>query len=318
MTPSEPYVRGCITSPGRGSLPSQSLLTELFYPPEYNPNFEARLDVIYAPMEAEMDKSEKLKEADWIANRRLIISSLGKHRRPIIEHTQESVDALDNFNCLLLEQIIEQRQERNVMYGMERIYCLEAGFDFDDLQWHKSVIDYCLQILPHPLNYIRNPDKEGPLSLYDRQSPNFYKRGENPPLHSEKKIREFDNRRHEAERLVALHFADYWNSWEWLINFSRGFVQTYPEVLDMRADINDRTVTKNRSNRRSKQWGNKLGVLCRCEFCYQFRIHPLVRGKNSIAWHCHTEENPSKECLKSYDAWQKELERQGVKLLAAL
>ena len=185
-------------------------------------------------------------------------------------------------------------------------FCNEKGIKWELFQYHKSVVDYCLRILPYPLNCVSNVDRDSDWSVFIADKLPQMRSDGKVPLPSDEDLAVYRERKVEAERRAANLFSDYRDSRDFLSELTRAISVERPEIFQQRFEQNHSVVTSNRSYRRSKKSTEKDLLLCRCEFCYQFRTMVRKRGVNP-AWHCDDD-----DCKRLYGNWQRDLSRKSI------
>ena len=187
-------------------------------------------------------------------------------------------------------------------------FCNEKGIKWELFQYHKSVVDYCFRILPHPLNCVSNVDPDSEWSMFIADKLPQMRSDGKVPLPSDEDLAVYRERKVEAGRRAAHLFSDYRVSSENLSDFTDLINRERPEIFQLHFEQNHSVVTSNRSYRRSKTSTDKDPLLCRCEFCYQFRTIVRKRGANP-AWHCHRT-----KCKKQYENWKNDLNKRSIYL----
>jgi hypothetical protein len=299
-------------------VPSDLMLSELILSPTDNPMWLMNILREYQPPEIEdleslIKKNPNASEQQiaQVINTRMwdeklyAIVSLRLYGLPQESPDLESQVILQGFSNQLVSMIEQELLSPSSIDETIADFCAEKKISWDAIRYHQAVVDYCLQILPHPLNYVPNVDLDSAWSVFISDKFDQMESSEEISKHTNPRLADYHERKVEAERQVASLFSDYRVSRAVLDELTLQLKEERPEIFRERFEINSSTVTSNRSYRRSKKPTEKDLLLCRCEFCYEFRTMVRKRGVNP-AWHCD-----EKRCQQKYDAWKKHLVGKG-------
>ena len=236
------------------------------------------------------------------------IFSLRKHGLPQKRINRKSRETIKSFSNKVVSTIDWELSNPSLVDRVASDFCNSKGVESELLQYHKSVVDYCMRILPHPLNCVSNVDRDSDWSIFIADKlPQMQSDGK-VPIPSDVDLAVYRERKVEAERRTANLFSDYRDSRDILSELTRAISTERPEIFQQRFDRNHSVVTNNRSYRRSKKPTEKNLLLCRCEFCNEYRMMLQKRGVNP-AWHCDR-----LNCKRQYDAWKNGLNRKDIYL----
>jgi hypothetical protein len=304
-------------------IPSDLMLNELIHSPMQNLSWVLNIFREYQPPEVEkiqsvIDKGildtkdprfdELINPSEW--DKKLeAIASLRQYESPSRSPDSESLSILQLFSNNFVDLIGKELLKHTPLDDIEMKFCFKYGIDWNIIRYHRAVLDYCFQILPHPMNYVKNTDKDSALSIFQSEQIKHWQKTGGTLRHPDPCLAEYEERKEEAERRIAILFSDYrYSRWQ-LSDFTHLFVAEHPEIHQERIELNYSTVTSNRSYRRSKKPNEKDLMLCRCEFCYRFRTIELSRGTTTPAWHCHRT-----KCEKQYTYWKNKLNEKDINL----
>jgi hypothetical protein len=284
-------------------LPSDSIIHELINSP--------RKETLWIEnTKAEYNSPSNNLGSSALAQKLEVVLSLRDYEIPYRNPLEpKSLSLVSMFNDEVLRLIKEDLTDINPFNVMEASFCTEKSINYQLVQYHKAVIFYCLEMLPHPLNYIKNVDKDNELSIFDagefeqRQSNGEFQKPKNP------KLLAYEERKVEAGRRARSIFCDYRKSEKQLGYLSHLIITERPEILQARFNKNYDTVTNNRAHQRSKRPKDKDLLLCRCEFCYRFHTIERGRGRVNPAWHC-----PWQRCGNQYRHWVNGLQKKSISL----
>jgi hypothetical protein len=306
-------------------VPSDLMLRELILSPTNNPLWlfyllrehqQSEIAQVQAIRNAEkiddsnmeqIQLAENIDTSQW-DNKIQAIFSLRKYGLPQKHVSEKSRETIELFSNKVVSTIDWELSNPSPVDKVISDFCNEKGIEVELLQYHKSVVDYCLRILPHPLNFVSNIDRNSEWSVFIADKLPLMRSDGKVPLPSDVDLAVYRERNVEAERRASSLFSDYRGSRNVINEFVLLVKEERPEIFRERFEINNSTVTSNRSYRRSKKPTEKDLLLCRCEFCYEFRTMVRKRGV-SPAWHCHRT-----KCKKQYDNWKNDLNKRDIYL----
>lgn len=251
--------------------------------------------------------TENIDTSQW-NNKIHTIFSLRKHGLPQKYVSKESRETIELFSNKVVSTIDWELSNPSLIDKMISDFCDEKGIKWELFQYHKSVVDYCLRILPHSLNCVSNVDRDSEWSMFIADKLPQMRSDGKVPLPSDEDLAVYRERKVEVGRRAASLFSDYSVSRNAIDEFALWISQERPEIFQLRFEQNHSVVTSNRSYRRSKKPTEKDLLMCRCEFCYEFRTMVRKRGV-SPAWHCH-----QTKCKKQYDNWKNDLNKRDIYL----
>jgi hypothetical protein len=307
-------------------VPSDLMLRELILSPTSNPLWlfyllreyqQSEIAQVQAIRNAEklndssMDQAqlvENINTSQW-DNKIYTIFALRKYGLPQKHVSKESRETIELFSNKVVSTIDWELSNPSPVDKMISDFCDEKGIKWELFQYHKSVVDYCLRILPHPLNCVSNVDRDSDWSVFIADKLPQMRNDGKVPLPSAVNLVVYRERNVEAERRTANLFSDYRISSEQLSDFADLINRERPEIFQQRFEQNYSVVTNTRNYKRARKPKDKNLLLCRCEFCYQFRTIERKRGLSTPAWHCHRT-----KCKKQYDNWKNDLNQKDIYL----
>lgn len=300
MVPSDLMLRELILSPTNNPMWLMNILRE-YQPPEIE---QLQSLIQKNPNPSEQQIAQVINTSMWDKKLYSIVSLR------IAGLSQESLNIksqtiLQDFSNQLVSRIEQELLYPSPVDKIIANFCIKKGIDWNAIRYQQAVVDYCRQILPLPLNYVPNIDLDSDLSMFIHVKLDQIRSSEEIPRPTDSKLAAYHDRKVEAERQAAILFSDYSISRDVMDEFARSISAEHPEIFRERFEVDNSTVTSNRSHRRSKKPTEKDLLLCRCEFCYEFRAMVRKRGVNP-AWHCH-----EKRCQQKYDTWKKYLVGKG-------
>jgi hypothetical protein len=243
--------------------------------------------------------------------------SLHQYRQKLIqEYDQESQVILRETSDRVISRLIEENTN-NLLHptpyiDILRKFCDEAGINYHELKYFLTLFAYCSLILPHPLNFIRNINHDRSLLSFLTGEIKKYEGSlieEIPSLiHHDDNIGEYQKRRNEADKRLHILFSGLHDPRKkGLFSLTNLIKEKYPDFHRHKFNHeSDLLTTHNRKRRQSNS--EKSEVLCRCEFCYRFRVE-LRSSNGDYAWNCDRG-----ECKKLYESWKRHLSRKGMGL----
>ncbi|WP_310481467.1 hypothetical protein [Chamaesiphon sp. VAR_48_metabat_403] len=285
-------------------IPSEKTLWELIADPSLIEQMQVTIDT--GSSSTERQQLAEIVNQLMLDEKIYAMASLRRYGLPKASPSQKSLDSLSMFSDKLVETIDRELLLPSKFDNKIEFFCNEKGIDWERVRYHKSVIDYCLRILPHPLNCVSNVNRDGDWSVFIADKFSQMQSDGKVPLPPEVDLAVYRERKVEAERRAANLFSDYRDSRDFLSELTQAISAERPEIFQQRFEQNHSVITSNRSYRRSKKPTEKDLLLCRCEFCYQFRTMVRKRGVNP-AWHCDDD-----DCKRLYGNWQRDLSRKSI------
>jgi hypothetical protein len=305
-------------------VPSDLMLRELTLSPTNNPLWlfyllrehqQSEIAQVQAIRNAEkldessMDQTqltEDINTSKW-DNKIQTIFSLRKHGLPQKHVNKESRETIELFSNKVVSTIDWELSNPSLVDKIISDFCGEEGIKWELFQYHKSVVDYCLRILPHPLNCVSNVDRDSEWSMFIADKLPQMRSDEKVPLPSDEDLAVYRERKVEAGRRAASLFSDYSVSRNAIDEFALWISPERPEIFQLRFEQNHSVVSNTRNYKRSIKPKEKDSLLCRCEFCYEFRTIVRKRGLTTPAWHCHRT-----KCKKQYYNWKNEITQKDI------
>jgi hypothetical protein len=239
--------------------------------------------------------------------------SLHRYRQELIqEYDRESQTILRETSDRIISRLVEENTndflKPTPYIDVLRKFCDEEGINYHELRYVFTLQAYCSLILPHPMNFIRNINHDRSLLPFLTGEIKKYEGFliENIPqtIHRDEKIGEYQMRRNEANKRLHMLFSNLHDPIaKKILGLTNLITQKYPDFHFHKFNHESDMLTVRNRERRSNS--ERSEVLCRCEFCYRFRLQPRS-ANGDYAWSCDR-----RECKQLYGNWKKHLSRQG-------
>jgi hypothetical protein len=194
-------------------------------------------------------------------------------------------------------------------------FCESNGINFQRVQYQESILKYFDRMLPLPLNFISNIEKNVDLNnFFISESQEYEKRLDREVTFPEDiKQRLYMQRIPKSEKIKRILFKDYYNSVSIMYEFWNRLHAECPEISREILTQNKKNLNTQIQSRSNTIINEQLSVHSQCLFCDLFSIMEVGKGHNEPSYHCGRT-----ECKQSYGAFRKHLNRNGYDLRAKL
>jgi hypothetical protein len=218
-----------------------------------------------------------------------VILSLQTHRidRQLQSQDDKSISIFKEFHNLAVKNIQHDLQNPFPSDLITENFCKEEDADYNFFKYHESITTYFWSMLPQPFSSIPLYEKDSKWNDYTRST--LKKKMINPDdkllWPTDENLARHEEKRKDAERRMCAFFQTYREAKEHVASFSIFRYENCPDFLAKWLDENDKKPSRNLSvQRRLRKEGMIERVLCRCQFCTDYRALPRKAGK--FTWHC--------------------------------
>jgi hypothetical protein len=171
-----------------------------------------------------------------------------------------------------------------------REFCNKINFHHEELRYHRSVLTYCNNVFPRPLQYSANIAHEYKLREIIARKFEEAKNSQIEIPFSDDSFGEYCRRMEESGRRLEIRFSEYEKSYQFIHELESSFSQHLKKFHLSRFNLSYANITKQKkSTRKSNKQPiilpppKQTSVLCQCQFCYGYELR---KKQNITAWDC--------------------------------
>jgi hypothetical protein len=195
-------------------------------------------------------------------------------------------------------------------------FCQKNGIDYGLVQYQESVRKYFDRMLPMPLNFISNIEKDKELNSFFLDSASEYEQHPNREVifPDRPKQKAYMQRIPRSEKIRRLLFPSYYRTISWLYPFWDRLQTEHPELNREILNQNKLNQERDKINTQLHIQGNnpldeRGSALHQCQVCNLYSMMELKRGQNEPSQHCGRP-----QCKNTYGTWIKQMNRKGYNL----
>lgn len=231
------------------------------------------------------------------------------------EHINSLLTFIEFSNCVV-HQIMHEIDNPSPIDIITYDFCQKNNIDYELVQYHESVRKYFDRMLPVPLNFISNIEKDKELNSFFLNNASEYEQYPNREVIFPDKQRQkvYMQRISRSEKIRRLLFPKYYCTISWLYPFWDRLQIEHPELNREILNQNKLNQERDKINTQLHIQGNnqldeRSSILHQCRVCNLYSMMELKRGQNEPSQHC---DRP--QCKKTYGTWLRLLNRKGYNL----
>jgi hypothetical protein len=247
------------------------------------------------------------------------IFSLRSYQKVIPATLPEHINSLltlIEFSNLVARQIMAEIDNPSPIDIITKNFCKSKGINYELIQYHESARKYFDRMLPMPLNFISNIDRNKELNDFflNQATEDEHDRNREVIFPDEQRQKVYMQRIARSEKIKRVLFPDYYRSISLLYAFWNQLEIEHPQLNREILNQNKLNQERDRINtqlysRDNNPVDERYSALHQCQVCTMLSRMELKRGQNEPAHHC---DRP--ECKKTYGTWLRLLNRKGYNL----